>query len=109
MNITCIRMPNKKGDYQPFKIRSMEDVKIFVEEAMKNGTYYYTVSDDELYVVKKKDDEVSVSVKYGDLENPFNPLVEIANNQSKAYSQDIYGALWKIRKSINEKWFNDED
>lgn len=110
MSFSCyaIKVPVKKGERRPFKVRSKEDAKIFVNEAMGIGQCTYVVDKETAYVVSKTADGVAISMKKGDLNDVFNPLVEVANTRNTAYKDSVYDVIWKIRKTINEKWFNEE-
>lgn len=91
-----------------FKIRSKADVDKFMHECMGYGEYCIKINNELLFwITKGKDGSISVAEKIGDLYDIFNPLLEIANTKNKAYKISVRDYLWKNRKYINAKWFND--
>ena len=92
-----------------FKIRRKNDTKLFVNECMLNNNEYYVLinKDLALFLRKEKDGTVSVLEKRWDLYDPLNPLLEIANTNNSSYKETVYDYVWKYRKYINAKWFND--
>lgn len=102
-NITIMNIPCG------FKIRRKIDTEIFVDKCMcKDNEYYLKIQKDfALFLRKEKDGTVSILVKYGDLYDIFNPLLEVANTSNSAYKENVYDYIWKYRKYINTKWFND--
>lgn len=92
-----------------FKIRKKIDTERFVKECMTNDNEYYIVVNEDLalFINKEKDGTVSVLEKRYDLYDPFNPLLEVANTKNPSYKETVYDYIWKYRKYINAKWFND--
>lgn len=92
-----------------FKIRNKNDVETFINECMnRNQSYYLIIQNDfAIFLEKDKDGEVSVLEKRWDLSDPFNPLLEVANTNNTAYKHTVNYYIWKYRKYINAKWFND--
>lgn len=92
-----------------FKIKRKVDTERFVNECMCEGSeYYIKISEDlALFLEKDKNGTVSVLEKRWDLYDPFNPLLEVANTSNTAYKETVNDYIWKYRKYINAKWFND--
>ena len=102
MNVTIMTIPCG------FKIRSKADVDKFMHECMGYGEHYLKIDNElAIWITKEKDGSISVAEKIGDLYDIFNPLLEIANTKNKAYKISVRDYLWKNRKYINAKWFND--
>ena len=98
MSISCMK---QLGD---FKIRKKSDIDTLVKKCMCKGSEYYfenDTKDESIYVSVSKDGELKVDIKIGDLRDIFNPLIVICDEKEK------YEYLWKFRKYINRKWFND--
>ena len=91
-----------------FKIRKKADTKFFTEKCMQKDSEYYLKIDTDFALIleKEKDGECSVAIKRGDLQDYFNPLLEVANTNNNAYKETVYDYIWKYRKYINAKWFN---
>ena len=94
-----------------FKIRKKTDTDVFIDKCMcKDNEYYLKINNDlAIFIRKGKDGSVSVAEKRWDLYDPFNPLLEVANNKNAAYRETVNDYVWKYRKYINAKWFNKED
>ncbi len=92
-----------------FKIRRKTDVDKFMNECMcKENEYYLKINNElALFIEKKKDGTITVAEKRWDLYDPFNPLLEVASTNNKAYKETVQNYIWKYRKYINAKWFND--
>lgn len=92
-----------------FKIKKKTDVDTFINKCMcTNNEYYLKINNDlALFIRKEKDGSVSVLEKRWDLYNPFNPLLEVASTSNNAYKETVQNYIWKYRKYINAKWFND--
>lgn len=91
-----------------FKIRRKVDIDTFINKCMNYGEYPVLISKDlKIYISKEKDGTVSVLEKRGDLYDMFNPLLEVANTGNNAYKKTVQDYIWKYRKYINTKWFND--
>ena len=91
-----------------FKIRKKVDVETFINECMNRNQSYSLIlqKDFAIFFGKDKDGEVSVSEKRWDLSDPFYPLLEVANTNNPAYKHKVEYYIWKYRKYINAKWFN---
>ena len=96
MTIAMYRMkPN-------FRIRSHADVQTFLDEILVSGSYTFVVEKGlAIFVTKAKSGECKVSVKIGNLYDPFNPEVRIYDDKIVKY---IYGN----RRSINHIVFDYE-
>ena len=91
-----------------FKIRKKADAEKFINECMCKGSSYYLKINSEHAVILEKDEEgVSVLIKSGDLNDMFNPLLEVAKTKNNCYNETVEDYIWKYRKYINQKWFND--
>ena len=92
-----------------FKIKSKVDIDKFMNEIMCKGNEYYIKVNKNfaLYIRKEKDGSFSVAEKHGDLYDMFNPLLEVANTKNNSYKISVRDYLWRNRKYINAKWFND--
>lgn len=91
-----------------FKIRKKSDTYIFMRDCMNNNNEYMLKINDELalFIKKTQSGTIAVLKKYGDLCDPFNPLVEVANTTNRIYEETVQDYIWKYRKYINEKWFS---
>lgn len=94
-----------------FKIRKKSDAEVFINECMIKGNEYYIITDSGIQFIfdKKKDDNVSVLYRNGDLRDPFNPLLEVARTNDNCYKKTVSDYVWKYRKYINAKWFSDKE
>lgn len=92
-----------------FKIKKKVDVERFIDYCMKNDNEYEVVISviEKIVITKNNDGNVSFSIKIGDIKNMFIPLVEVANTSNNAYKHSVNDYIWKYRKYINTKWFND--
>ena len=92
-----------------FKIRKKADVEYFINKCMHNGSEYFIKiqNDFALIINKEKDGTVSIAEKRWDLYDPFNPMLEVANTSNSSYKHSVEYYIWKYRKYINAKWFND--
>lgn len=91
-----------------FKIRKKVDVDTFINECMcTDNEYYLKINNDLALFIRKDKDSVSIAEKHGDLYDPFNPLLEVANTSNNSYKETVHDYIWKYRKYINAKWFND--
>lgn len=93
-----------------FKIRKKTDADFFIEKCMnKDNEYYLVINKDFALILKKENDgTVSVAEKRWDLDDPFNPLLEVANTSNSAYKETVQDYIWKYRKYINAKWLEGE-
>lgn len=102
MNFMCIP--------DGFIIRKKSDCDRFMNECMVDGCEYVIKTNEELAVFfEKKNNVISVAEKYWDLNDPFNPVVEVVNTNNAAYKETVQDYVWKYRKYINAKWFNKKD
>ena len=92
-----------------FKIKKKTDTEMFVNKCMLKGNEYYLKINENYALIlrKEKDGTVSILEKSYDLLDIFNPILEVANTSNRAYKCSVYDYIWKYRKYINEKWFND--
>jgi hypothetical protein len=93
-----------------FKIRKKVDCDTFIEKCMcKDNTYDIIDNDTRIIIKKDVNENVSVYMKYGDLYDVFNPIIEVARTKDNCYKESVKDYVWKYRKAINEKWFNEKD
>lgn len=94
-----------------FKIRKKSDAEVFINECMVKGNEYYIITDSGIQFIfdKKKDGNVSVLYRNGDLTDPFNPSLEIASTENPLYEKSVVDYVWMNRKYINAKWFSDKE
>ena len=92
-----------------FKIRKKSDAEIFIKDCMTNGSSYYLKINKEKAVILEKDSKgnVSVCIKTGDLNDIFNPLLEVARTNNNCYKKTVEDYIWIYRKYINAQWFNE--
>lgn len=99
MEITVISIPDG------FVIRKKADCETFLNECMVRGNSYYIIKDGVAIIFNKDSNEnVNVLKKFGDLTNPFNPELEVANQQNPYYESTVSDIVWKYRKEINAKF-----
>ena len=91
-----------------FKIRKKSDVEYFINKCMCGGDYYIITDSGVQYIFSKRKDEVSVCKRNGDLHDPFNPSLEIANTRRNVYERTVNDYIWQNRKYINAKWFKED-
>lgn len=86
-----------------FKIKSHNDVKRFLNESLINDSEYHVFIDyDELITIKKDaNGKIEVGIKYGDLYNPFNPVLIVPEDM-------IIKELFTYRKYLNYHFFREE-
>lgn len=92
-----------------FKIKKKVDAETFTKKCMcVDSEYYIKINNDlAIFLRREKDDTIAVLEKRWDLYDPFNPLLEVANTSNPGYKESVYDYIWKYRKYINAKWFND--
>lgn len=92
-----------------FKIKKKADVDTFIHDCMNKDNEYYLAINNNLasFFRKEKSGEVSILEKRGDLYDIFNPLLEVANTSNSSYKETVQDYIWRYRKYINAKWFND--
>ena len=102
MRCTIMQIP------QGFKIRKKADVETFIDKCMCNGNSYSAVDDNgtQVIVEKDKDGNVSVCLRNGDLNNIFNPMLEVARTKENCYKETVQDYIWQFRKAINAEWFS---
>ena len=106
MNCSIMKIPTG------FKIRKKVDCDAFIEKCMcKGNTYDVVDKEKDIAMVMEKDTDgnVSVCMKFGDLHNIFNPLLTVACTNNSAYKESVQDYVWKYRKLINDKWFNEKN
>lgn len=91
-----------------FKIRSKIDVDKFINDCMcKDSRYPIIINrNEEIIIEKYNDDNISVSIRNGDLFDVFNPEIEVARTKNNCYNKTVQDYIWQYRKAINNKWFN---
>lgn len=96
---------------QGFKVKSKVDAMDFINRCiMANTEVVITVQPDMEYRFLKDSKGVfSVSERRGDLRDPFNPTVEIANSQNTSYKMSVVDAVWNLRKYINNTMLADTE
>lgn len=93
-----------------FKIKKKTDADIFINDCMIAGCeYFLKINDDFALVLSKDKNGVSLLEKRWELDNPFNPLLEVARTRDNCYEQAVQDYIWKYRKYINAKWFSNRD
>lgn len=91
-----------------FKIRKKVDCDTFIDRCMqKENSYYIIHEDQQLIMDKDKAGNVSICVRYGNFHDPFNPALEVARTKDNCYAETVQYYIWKFRKAINAKWFDD--
>ena len=87
--------------YNPgFKIRKKDDVDIFVNKVLKgDGSISIKIDRHEIYFITREKDYIYISHKIGDIYDMFNPELVLPDEQ-------LYDTVWKIRKYINQRFFN---
>ena len=94
---------------QGFKIRKKSDIDTFINKCMQKGNRYDVIADSGLQFIFEKDNNsnISVSMRSGDLTDMFNPSLEVARTNNNCYKEIVESYIWKNRKYINKKWFNE--
>ena len=65
-----------------FKIRKKVDCDTFINDCMcKNNVYSVIDGNTQLIIEKDKDGNISISERFGDFANPFNPSLEVAKTK----------------------------
>ena len=103
MKCTIIKMP------YGFKIRKKDDVDVFINDCMCNDNRYSVVNENgtQIIIEKDKDGNVSVCLRTGDLNDIFNPSLEVARTKDNCYKETVQDYIWKFRKAINKEWFDE--
>ena len=103
MNCSLMKIPSG------FKIRKKVDCDTFIEKCMCNDNGYVIIVDGTQVIMKKdKNGDVSVDIRQGNLKDIFNPYLEVARTKDNCYDKTVQDYIWKYRKAINEKWFNEK-
>lgn len=94
---------------QGFKIRKKSDIKIFIEKCMQQDDRYQLIVQDgtQMIIEKSKDNAISVSIRKGDLNDIFNPSIQVALSAPDLYDLKVEDWIWNARKYINKQWFNE--
>lgn len=101
MRITIMQKP------QGFKIRKKADIETFINKCMCDGNRYSVIYEDneQLIIEKDKEGNISVYLKSGDLDNIFNPILEVARTKNNCYDKTVQDYIWQFRKAINAEFF----
>lgn len=102
MRCTVMKIP------QGFKIRKKADVETFIDKCMCKDNRYCAVNNNGTQIIIEKDKEgnISVCLRDGDLDNIFNPSLEVARTKDNCYEETVQNYIWQFRKAINAEWFN---
>jgi hypothetical protein len=86
-----------------FRVKSKEDAKNFISRCLTKGTEIdlYLESDYQIYVKKDENGIVSAGERRGDLDNLFNPYVELANSTNDSYDTSVEDIVWMHKKQFN--------
>ena len=83
-----------------FKIRKKDDVDIFINKVLRgNGSIFIKINRHEIYFIHREKDYIYISHKIGDIYDMFNPELVLPDEQ-------LYDTVWRIRKYINQRYFN---
>lgn len=85
-----------------FKIKSKEDAKTFLDYCLCfDGTLSVLIDKQHCFFIHRhnKSKKVWITEKLGNLQDVFNPEIQIPDEKMVDY-------IWKMRKYINQKWFN---
>ena len=84
-----------------FKIKTKEDARTFIEKCVSGDGYVVIkISHNEAYYIYSTKDGFSyIAHRIGNLLDIFNPELRLPE-------EDNVNTVWKIRKYINQKWFN---
>lgn len=85
-----------------FKIRTKEDARIFIEKCIAGDGYICIKinSTEAYYIYSSKNGFSYITHRIGNLSDIFNPELRLP-------SEDNLNTVYKIRKYINQKWFNE--
>lgn len=86
-----------------FKIRSKADVMKFLNclSPRTNIHIYNKVVGLEFVISKYATGRIVITERNGDLNNPFNPALTVADTGSSYYDESVEDAIWQLRKYIN--------
>lgn len=84
-----------------FKIRTKEDARTFIEKCVSgDGFTVIKINHNEAYYIYSSKSGFSyITHKLGNLSDIFNPELRLP-------SEENVNTIYKIRKYINQKWFN---
>lgn len=86
-----------------FKIKAKKDIDTLFECLSFGGRYVVNVNKHHIIRIKKdKNGSITVIEKTGNLFDLFNPELVIPDNE-------IIDYLYKYRKALNNKFFNDKE
>lgn len=93
-----------------FKIRKKADCDTFINDCMCKGESYSIVYEEgkQLLLEKDKEGNVFVAMRWGDLNDIFNPSLEVARTKDNCYNKSVQDYVWQFRKAINKEWFNEK-
>ena len=104
MRMSCSIMKIPCG----FKIRKKTDCDVFINDCMCKDSQYSVIDKGTQVVIDiDKEGKVSIATRDGDLRDIFNPLLEVARTKNNCYKATVQDYIWKYRKVINDKWFNE--
>lgn len=90
-----------------FKIRTKEDARKFIDESLGDCVTHYRYKED-VYEIVKDGNKKSIGVYMGE-PSMFTPVLILATNEyNNPNGNTIYDIVYKIRKSINKYWFNND-
>lgn len=79
------------------KIRRKSDINTFKNVCLCNvSKYIITINSNDIFMLEKMENNITGTIKQGDLFNIFNPEIQI----------DVDEWVWKLRKYINKKYFS---
>ena len=84
-----------------FKIRTKEDARTFIEKCV-SGDGYVVIKlsyNEAYYIYSTKEGFSYISHRIGNLSDIFNPELRLLEEEN-------VNTIYKIRKYINQKWFN---
>ena len=81
-----------------FKIKSKADVNTFINKVLCSENKYYIKFGNTLLTIDKNNDKITVCLRFGNLNNIFNPDIEIP-------AAENINCLYKYRKYINQYFF----
>lgn len=85
-----------------FKIKTKEDARTFIEKCVSGDGYICVKINptEAYYLYSSKNGFNYIAHRLGNLSDIFNPELKLP-------SEDNIDTIWKIRKYINQKWFNE--
>ena len=90
----------RKYSEKPFKIRSKDTAKEFLTDVFNGETHVIIASDCAIGIYHKRGTEPYVTIKNGDIYDPFNPEFALTFERSVDY-------IYTIRKYINARVLGD--